>query len=434
MANNEIQILQFGTGNFLRAFFGSMVQDLNDLGNNLSICAIQSTSSQSLYQLKAQGYEYNLLVAGYKAGKKIEQISKITCIKDGLRLPDEKEKFMEFATLPQVKWIISNVTEAGMVIKEEGPFEEFAESFAGRLTQWLFKRFQVLPQAETIILPCELLPKNGDLLKSFIQKHSENWNLEPKFLEWLEHKCRFFNSLVDRIVPGFPSHLDLKEKESDAFLVQTEPYCFWAIEGTEKDRANLPFIDSTAEVVLKENIDFYSLRKIRILNGLHTFMAAKGLLNEIETVGDYVRDSARLRELYAFLQEEIFSTLDAPLSELNTYAEQVIDRFKNPFVSHKLADISLNSVAKFKSRLLPIFKFHLEQKGTLPPIGSQGLVALILFYLRSPERIHDTQDVKAYFKKLEKQPSELDQVQFVVRDLFGLEDSIGIRSAYQSFQ
>jgi len=434
MANSEIQILQFGTGNFLRAFFGSMVQDLNDLGNNLNICVIQSTSSQSLQELKAQDYEYNLLVAGYKDGKKIEQIRKITCIKDGLRLPDEKEKFLEYATLPQVKWIISNVTEAGMVMKEEGLFEEFAESFAGRLTQWLFKRFQVLPEAETVILPCELLPKNGDLLKSFVQKHSVNWNLEPEFLEWLDHKCKFFNSLVDRIVPGFPSHLDLKEKESDAFLVQTEPYCFWAIEGTKKDRTDLPFIDSTAEVVLNENIDIYALRKIRILNGLHTFMAAKGLLNEIETVGDYVRDSARLHELYAFLQQEIFSTLDASLSDLNTYAEQVIDRFKNPFVSHRLADISLNSVAKFKSRLSPIFKIHLEQKGTLPPIGSQGLVALILFYLRSPERIRDTQEVKAYFKQLEKQPNELDQVQLIVRDLFGLEDSIGIRSAYQSLQ
>ena len=134
MANNEIQILQFGTGNFLRAFFDSMVQDLNDLGNKLNICLIQSTSSQNLNQLKAQGYEYNLLVAGYQDGKKIEQIRKITCIKDGLRLPDEKEKFLEYATLPQVKWIISNVTEAGMVMKEEGLFEEFAESFAGRLT------------------------------------------------------------------------------------------------------------------------------------------------------------------------------------------------------------------------------------------------------------------------------------------------------------
>lgn len=319
-------------------------------------------------------------------------------------------------------------------MKEEGPFEEFAESFAGRLTQWLFNRFQVIPQAETVILPCELLPKNADLLKSFVQKHSVNWNLEPGFLEWLDHKCKFFNSLVDRIVPGFPSHLDIKEKESDAFLVQTEPYCFWAIEGTEEDRADLPFINSTAEVVLNENIDFYSLRKIRILNGLHTFMAAKGLLKEIETVGDYVRDAGRLDELFAFLQEEIFSTLDAQLSDLNTYAEQVIDRFKNPFVSHKLADISLNSVAKFKSRLSPIFKIHLNQKGTLPPIGSQGLVALILYYLRSPERIRDTQEVKAYFKQLEKQPNELDQVQLIVRDLFGLEDSIGIRSAYQSLQ
>lgn len=267
MKNSTVQILQFGTGNFLRAFIEPMVQDLNENGNPLNICMIQSTGGNSLAGLKKQEFQYHLLVAGISNGKKTEDMRRITCVSAGLNLPEDAEQLLDYATRPEVKWILSNVTEAGMVWKNEGPLERFAESFAGRLTQWLLRRYQSIPEANTVIIPCELLPKNGDLLKSFVQKHSENWSLEPEFLEWLDHKCKFFNSLVDRIVPGFPSHLNLKEKKSDAFLVQTEPYCFWAIEGTEEDSVDLPFINSTAEVVLEENIDFYSLRKIRILNG-----------------------------------------------------------------------------------------------------------------------------------------------------------------------
>lgn len=180
MANTAIQILQFGTGNFLRAFFGSMVQDLNETGNNLNICIIQSTSSDNLLRLAAQDYSFSLLVAGFKDGEKVEQIRPINCIKDGLKLPQEQDKFMEFASSSQLKWIISNVTEAGMVMKEEGPFEKFAESFAGRLTQWLFRRFETIPEMKTVVLPCELLPDNGTLLKSFVLSHAKKMGALPR--------------------------------------------------------------------------------------------------------------------------------------------------------------------------------------------------------------------------------------------------------------
>ena len=431
MKKSSIQILQFGTGNFLRAFIEPMVQDLNEGNNSLKICIIQSTGGSAITRLQQQNFHYHLLVAGIKNGKKTENIRQITCVNAGLSLPEDAEKLLDYAIEPEVKWVVSNVTEAGMVWKNEGPFEQFAESFAGRLTQWLYRRFQKIPETKTVILPCELLPKNGDILKGFVKKHAAHWALDPAFPLWLDENCKFFNSLVDRIVPGFPSHLELKEKENDPFLVQTEPYCFWAIEGTEKDRPDLPFIESSAEVILRENIDFFSLRKIRILNGLHTFMAAKGLLAGIETVGDYMGEPDRVRELHSFLEKEIFPTLDAPLVDLQTYAEQVIDRFKNPFVSHKLADISLNSVAKFNSRLAPVFTIHLEKKGVLPPIGSLGLVALILFYLRNPDRIRDTQEVKTYFAQLGSQSDEVELVQRVIRELFGMEDSRGVAAAYQ---
>ncbi|MBC6366059.1 tagaturonate reductase [Algoriphagus sp. AK58] len=431
MKNNSIQILQFGTGNFLRAFIEPMVQDLIEKDIHLNICMIQSTGGKTLENLKKQNFEYHVLTAGLENGEKVEQIRKITCIKDGLILPDDSDKFFSFASIPEVKWIISNVTEAGMIWKTEGNFQEFAESFAGRLTQWLFRRFESLPEAETVILPCELLPENGNILKSYVLKHAENWNQSRDFSDWINRKCRFFNSLVDRIVPGFPHHLNLKEKETDSFIVQTEPYCFWAIEGNEEDRKYLPFLGSKAEVLLTETIDFYSLRKIRILNGLHTFMTGKGLLKGFETVGEYVNQPENLEELHSLLETEIFPTLHAPVEELRKYAAQVIDRFRNPFVSHKLADISLNSTAKFKSRLAPIFHAYLEKNKTLPPIATRGLVGLILFYLRFPEKVKDTQEVTDFYSSIPKELSEAYQVIFASSKLFGLTDHQVIQKACQ---
>ncbi|MCU0400867.1 MAG: tagaturonate reductase [Algoriphagus sp.] len=434
MENSTIQILQFGTGNFLRAFIEPMVQDIYNPLKPLNICMIQTTKGNTLEGLRKQNFQYHVAVAGIKDGIKVEEIQKINCIRDGLSLPVEAERFLDFASSPDVKWIISNVTEAGMIWKNEGQFTEFAESFAGRLTQWLYRRFQTLPHVQTIILPCELLPKNGDILKDFVLKHAEHWQLPLEFKHWIGKQCKFFNSLVDRIVPGFPSHLDFKEKENDAFVVQTEPYCFWAIEGDESDRNLLPFINSKAEVVLSHSIDYYSLRKIRILNGLHTYMASKGLMEGFYTVGEFVQKEKNLSELQQLLETEIFPCLPGPKDELQRYANQVLDRFRNPFVSHKLADISLNSIAKFKSRLAPIFDYHIQKSGSFPPIATDGLVSLILFYLNHPDKTKDTEEVKNYFSSLQDSQDEFVNVTKATKDLFGIEDENSVQNAYKKMR
>lgn len=430
MTNPEIQILQFGTGNFLRAFLGSMVQDLNEKGNSLKICIVQSTSGTSLEKLAAQNYDYHLLEAGFKKGQKIENIRKITCIKDGLRLPVEQEKFFEIASSPHLKWIISNVTEAGMVWKSEGPFEKFAESFAGRLTQWLYQRFRLLPQADTIILPCELLPENGKLLKSFILGHSKNWNLPSNFNSWIEEKVTFLNSLVDRIVPGFPSHLDLRLKETDPFLVQAEPYALWAIEGPETLVPLLPFLRSGSEVILSENIERYSLRKVRILNASHTAMTGHGLLSGIETVGEWIADTTRERFLLDMIDEEIIPSIKMDLSELKSYATDVMDRFKNPFVSHRLSDISLNSISKIKSRLLPIIMDYQTIAGQYPPKLCYCLISMLLFYLRNPEKIRDGQEIKQWFESLPNDQSELGNLKLALSFWLQMDWNNELESAY----
>lgn len=410
MANPEIQILQFGTGNFLRAFIGSMVQDLNKSNKQLNICIIQSTSGNTIAKLAAQNYDYHILVAGYKEGQKIESIQKINCVKDGLSLPLEQEKFFEFAHSPHLKWIISNVTEAGMEWKDEGPFEKFAESFAGRITQWLYRRFLLIPEADTVILPCELLPQNGELLKGFVLAHSKIWNLPKEFNAWIKEKVLFFNSLVDRIVPGFPSHLDLPLKEKDPFLVQAEPYALWAIEGATTLRTHLPFLESNSEVILEEDISRYSLRKVRILNASHTAMTGHGLVLHIETVGDWIASPERESFLLEMIAEEIIPSLNLNRDELKKYGKEVIDRFKNPFVSHKLSDISLNSISKAKSRIIPILLDYQASYGYYPQKLSYCLISLLLFYLRNPDKIRDSNEIIVWFQSVSKNQSELENL------------------------
>ncbi|OOG74872.1 tagaturonate reductase [Algoriphagus sp. A40] len=430
MANSNIQILQFGTGNFLRAFLGSMVQDLNELGKPLNICIIQSTSGNTIDKLAAQNFQYHLLEAGFKNGQKVESIREITCVKDGLKLPDEVEKFFQFSSSTSVKWIVSNVTEAGMIWKNEGPIEKFAESFPGRLTQWLYKRFQIIPQSETVILPCELLPNNGDLLKNFVLDHAKSWNLSKDFISWINEKVIFFNSLVDRIVPGFPSHLDLKLKDTDPFLVQAEPYALWAIQGSGPAKTKLPFLGSKSEVILAEDIAGYSLRKVRILNASHTAMTGHGLLNGIETVGEWIGDSKREQFLLSMISEEIIPTMELDQIALVKYSEEVLDRFRNPFVSHKLSDISLNSIAKLKSRLLPILADYHSKNGHFPAKLSSCMISMILFYLRNPEKIRDGQEIKSWFEADSKNETELENLKLALYQWLQLDWNPDFDSAY----
>ena len=427
MNKTKIQVLQFGTGNFLRGFIEPMIQELNQKGNSLHVCLVQSTDGNTLEGLRAQDYAYEVYVAGRDQGQTIEEFQSITCIKGGLNLPHDFEKFLSFASSPDLKYLISNVTEAGLVWSQEGAKDQIASSFPGRLTQWLYTRFEQAPELETILLPCELIPNNGDFLKSLIQQHALAWNLDPEFLNWLNHNCRFYNTLVDRIVPGFPKQL---AEKAAPYTVQVEPYLFWGIEGSDQDLEKLPFRKCKG-VVLTDSLLPYTKRKISILNGLHTLMAAQGRLQHIQTVQEYVQDPGRLQELNRLAEEELFPFLDQPLDELREYTSAIFERFKNPFMAHALNDISLQSIAKFKSRLLPICAYFLEKKGILPPRITVGLVALLIGHLRFPDQMRDSEENKQYFKQLQaSDASELDKVIRASQELFGIEVRISLELAY----
>ena len=427
MNSQSIQVLQFGTGNFLRGFIEPLIEELNQQGESLQVCLVQSTDGNTLEGLRAQDYAYEVYVAGRDQGHTVEKFQSITCIKDGLNLPQDFEKFFSFARSPELKYLISNVTEAGLVWSQEGPKDQIASSFPGRITQWLYTRFEQAPELETILLPCELIPNNGDFLKSLIQQHALAWNLDVEFLNWINLNCRFHNTLVDRIVPGFPKHL---EGKAAPYTVQVEPYLFWGIEGSDQDLKKLPFRKCKG-VVLTDSLLPYTKRKISILNGLHTYLTAFGMLKQIKTVQEYVQDLGRLQELNRLAEEELFPFLDQPLDSLRDYTSAIFDRFKNPYMAHALHDISLQSIAKFKSRLLPICTYFLEKQGTLPPRISAGLVALLLCHLRYPELMRDTEETKHYFKQLRaRDESELDKVILASQELFGFLDRSSLELAY----
>jgi len=427
MNSQSIQVLQFGTGNFLRGFIEPLIEELNSQGESLQVCLVQSTDGDTLEGLRAQDYAYEVYVAGRDQGQIIEKFQSITCIKDGLSLPQDSEKFFSYASSAELKYLISNVTEAGLVWSQEGTKDQIASSFPGRITQWLYTRFEQAPELETILLPCELIPNNGDFLKSLIQQHASAWKLDAEFLNWLNLNCRFHNTLVDRIVPGFPKQLADK---AVPYTVQVEPYLFWGVEGSDQDLEKLPFRKCKG-VVLTDSLLPYTKRKISILNGLHTGMAALGRLQHIQTVQEYVQDPDRLQELNRLAEEELFPFLDQPLDELRAYTSAIFDRFKNPFMAHALNDISLQSIAKFKSRLLPICTYSLEKKEMLPPRIAVGLVALLMGHLQSPDQMRDSEENKRYFKQLQaNDASELDKVIQASQELFGIEDRISLELAY----
>ncbi|MCM0042557.1 MAG: hypothetical protein NBV61_07305 [Algoriphagus sp.] len=427
MYKTKIQVLQFGTGNFLRGFIEPMIQELNQKGNSLHVCLVQSTESTILQGLREQNYTYSVYVAGMEDGVKIEKTKPISCISDGLRLPHDYDQFISLALKPELRWLISNVTEAGLEWKQDDQTKKIPDSFVGRLTKWLYTRFEYAPELETVLLPCELIPNNGDLLKDLIHRKAVEFLLPAHFLLWIDQKCTFHNTLVDRIVPGFPKQL---LDSATPYMVQVEPYLFWGIEGKEEDLTKLPFKECQG-VLLTTSLLPYSLRKISILNGLHTFLAAKGMLLQIETVADYLKDATRQTELKLLLEEEIFPFLNQPLDSLRDYAAKVFDRFSNPFTAHVLRSISFQSVSKFKMRLVPVGQFYLKKNGTLPPYFSQGLVALILCYLRLLHQMQDTEETLSYFKKLlQGKGSELDKVLRASKDLFDFEDQESLKLAY----
>ena len=385
----RVRVLQFGGGNFIRAFADWMIDIMNErLDYGAGVLVVKPTTEGSYEVLEQQDGLFYVWLRGIQQGQELDEQRLISCVSDYVHPYRDFEAFLESATWPDIQLIISNTTEAGIEFREQERFEDRpAESFPGKLTQWLYRRYQHFegdPKRGCVLLPCELIEDNGDQLKEFVRRHAQRWKLDPGFTDWLDRHNQFCNTLVDRIVPGFPeeeaAEVGHTATYQDALLVTAEPYHLWAVEDNPAVRKHFPADRAGLNIQFVKNIQSIRTLKLRLLNGAHTAMVPLGLLAGLGSVREAIEDEDMGSFIQTMLQEEVIPTLPHPEKSAKAYADTVIERFRNPFIRHRLADIALNSTSKFTSRLLPSLQSYFEQQGRPPERISLALAALIRFY------------------------------------------------------
>lgn len=384
-----IKVVQFGEGNFLRAFVDYIIDKLNaEADFNAGVAVIQPLAGGLIDLLNEQDGLYNLFMKGVKKGRQIEEKRTITCIQKGINPYDDYQQFLDLAKEPEFSFIVSNTTEAGIAYNETDTLKGYPhKSFPAKVTALLYERFRVFDGDSAkglTVIPCELINYNADTLKSIILKYADQWNLEEDFVQWVERHNDFHNTLVDRIVPGYPKD-DIESYQSqlqyeDKLIVSAEVFLLWVIEGDERLKEKIPFdqIDENIQVV--KDMQPYRTRKVRILNGAHTTMVPFSLLYGNETVKETIDDEFTGAFVQKAVFEEINPTLDLSEEELKNFADEVFDRFRNPFIKHQLASIALNSISKFKVRVLPSLLKYQEKYQKLPIHLTFALACLLRFY------------------------------------------------------
>ncbi len=389
-------ILQFGTGNFLRGFVCAFVDEMNRKGlydGKIVVC--QNIPGGSAKRLEAQDCRYHLLVRGVKEGGIVNEQREICAISRALNPYDSYEEFLKLAENPDLRFIVSNTTEAGIAFDEKDALADAPQrSFPGKLTALLYRRF-CSGLAGFVLLPCELIDHNADELKACVLRYAELWALPEAFAAWVERENRFCNTLVDRIVTGYDPEsarvLLEKEGKEDKLLDSAEAFALWVIEGNFEDE--LPLAAAGVPVVWADDVSPYKVRKVRLLNGGHTSMVAAAILSGLETVGECCADPVISKFMHECIFSEILPTVGM---EHLAFANAVLDRFFNPFIRHRLLSIALNSVSKWKVRVLPSIAAYQRLYGALPKALTFSLAALIAFY--RTEQANDLPEVKAFMK------------------------------------
>lgn len=383
------KILQFGEGNFLRAFVDWQIQVLNEKTEfNGSVVVVQPRGSEKIERLNNQDGLFTLFLQGIKEGKSVNEHMVIDSISRGINLFSDYEDYVKLAAQEELRFIVSNTTEAGIVFEPQDQLDDLPQkSFPGKLAALLYYRFKSFNGDKTkgcIIIPCELIEENGKRLKEVILQFAHHWNLGDEFVQWVHSANTFCSSLVDRIVPGYPKDSIVEKTNElgyqDQLMVVGEQYYLWAIEGPEWLKKELPFEAAGLNTLIVDDLTSYRTRKVRILNGAHTAMTPVAFLSGLDTV----EESVNQREVGEFIKEliyeEIIPALDAPRTELNEYAKEVLDRFKNPYIKHYLLSISLNSISKFKTRNLPTLFDFVKRYDALPARLVFSFGSLLYFY------------------------------------------------------
>ena len=397
MARKET-VIQFGEGGFLRGFADYFFQKMQDKGLfDGSVVIVQPIEKGMCSVLEQQGCEYNLFLRGIDNGQVVDEHTHIDIISRCVNPYDDFEAYMKLAENPDFRFIVSNTTEAGIEYVDSNQFTDApARSFPGKLTQLLYKRFR-LGLKGFIILSCELIDHNGEELEKCCLRYADLWGLGEEFKTWLVQENDFCSTLVDRIVTGFPrdEHEELCRRigEQDNMMDTAEIFHLWVIQGSHEDE--LPLQKAGFHVVWTDNVDPYKKRKVRILNGAHTSMVLGAYLYGLKTVGECLKDE----KVSALLRKCIFREIIPAIGDTEDnrkFGEAVLERFSNPFIRHMLLSIALNSVSKFRARVLPTILEYRDMFGSCPQGLTFSLAALMAFY--RTDDANDSQEIMDFMK------------------------------------
>lgn len=372
------RVIQFGEGGFLRGFVDWMLQKVNESSEfNGSVVVVQPIEQGMCDLLSAQNCVYTHVIRGVEGVDTtvVDVISR--CVKPY----EDFNSYLALAENPDFRFVVSNTTESGIVFSAEDKITDAPpKTFPAKVTLLLKRRFE-FGLGGFIFLPCELIDRNGDNLKKCILKYADLWELGDDFKNWIERENVFTNTLVDRINTGYPRGEDLGLGYEDNMLNTSEFFHLWVIETDYDLESEIPFASAGLNVIVtKDKLEMYRTRKVRILNGAHTSLVPYAMLEGFDTVKSCIDDERMCAHLRKCVFDEIIPTLDLPRDELLAYANSVVERFGNPYIKHYLSAISLNSVSKFKVRVLPSILEYIKRYDKMPETLIFAFAKLIEFY------------------------------------------------------
>lgn len=384
------RIIQFGEGNFLRAFIDWQVDLLNEHTDlNAGVVIVRPIDSAFPPSLSTQDGLYTTVIRGLnEQGEAVSDARLIRSVNREINVYQDYDAFLKLAHNPQMRFVFSNTTEAGISYHAGDKFEDTpAVSYPAKLTRLLFERFNHFDGAADkgwVIIPCELIDYNGEALQELVLRYAQEWALPTAFTQWLNDANTFCSTLVDRIVTGYPrdeaAAIETQLGYKDAFLDTAEHFYLFVIQGPTWLAQELRLDKYPLNVLIVDDIKPYKARKVAILNGAHTALVPVAWLAGLNTVGEAMNDAEVCRFVEKTITEEIIPVLDLPRDELLSFAEAVTARFQNPYIQHQLLSISLNGMTKFRTRILPQLLAGQQATGKLPARLTFALAALIAFY------------------------------------------------------
>lgn len=388
--DRPVKVLQFGEGNFLRAFVDYFLDIANEkAGFNGSIVLVKPIELGTLFPaFKEQDYRYTVMLRGLVDGEAVEQTRVITSVSDAVDAYADYDRYAAYAKCDTLRFVVSNTTEAGIVLDESDRLELCPpKTYPGKLCKFLFERAQHFDYAADkglVILPVELIDDNGIQLRRCVKELAKIWKLGERFEKWLDEACVFTSTLVDRIVTGYPrgeaEAIWQKIGYEDNIIVTAEPFGLWVIESEKDISKELPLPSIGLPVVFTDNQKPYKQRKVRILNGAHTSFVPAAFQCGYDIVLDAMNDPMILNFMQKTLYDEVIPTLTLDKADLMAFAEAVTGRFKNPFIKHALLAICLNSVSKWRARCMPSLLIYVEKMGKLPEHLTFSLASLMALY------------------------------------------------------